>query len=280
MCDRYGLPEKVQQWIIGQRLPKDSTTLQEMGVVQSGTTLFLYLLSGSKVGLKRSEFYRAIERASGKSSGECSVNPRTSSTTDAPISSLRNQPTATTIKNVDVVTKDSQHRNADFGTLSNTHIEQPSQDPNNVVLNQEHALQYGSSNFTQTQGFLNHSVSIRDLHQMIMNKGQTMQGQDGTIGRSSSLPSLSTRNSISSATAQVETQIQSFSSNDTNDVNSQGWQCPKCTYINIPTRPGCEQCGTSRPESYVVPNQFVLDERERLRIEEERKQDQLFRQVK
>uniref|UniRef100_A0A8V0Y6K6 SHANK associated RH domain interactor n=1 Tax=Gallus gallus TaxID=9031 RepID=A0A8V0Y6K6_CHICK len=29
-----------------------------------------------------------------------------------------------------------------------------------------------------------------------------------------------------------------------------GWSCPKCTFINKPTRPGCEMCSTDRPPDY------------------------------
>ncbi|KAL5467151.1 hypothetical protein EMCRGX_G031343 [Ephydatia muelleri] len=39
-----------------------------------------------------------------------------------------------------------------------------------------------------------------------------------------------------------------------------GWECPMCTYINKPQRPGCEQCATPRPEDYKVPNDATLDD--------------------
>ena len=38
-----------------------------------------------------------------------------------------------------------------------------------------------------------------------------------------------------------------------------GWVCPSCTLLNIPTRPGCEACTTTRPEDYVVPAPGPLD---------------------
>ena len=38
-----------------------------------------------------------------------------------------------------------------------------------------------------------------------------------------------------------------------------GWECPMCTYINKPQRPGCEQCATPRPEDYKVPNDAPFD---------------------
>lgn len=48
-----------------------------------------------------------------------------------------------------------------------------------------------------------------------------------------------------------------------------GWQCPTCTLINEPTRPGCSVCGGSRPEEYIVPADYELSDNERLRMEQE-----------
>ena len=41
-----------------------------------------------------------------------------------------------------------------------------------------------------------------------------------------------------------------------------GWKCPECTYHNKPIRPGCEMCTTPRPEDYVVPAGYKMDEEE------------------
>ncbi|XP_038226038.1 ranBP-type and C3HC4-type zinc finger-containing protein 1 isoform X3 [Dermochelys coriacea] len=50
-----------------------------------------------------------------------------------------------------------------------------------------------------------------------------------------------------------------------------GWVCPSCTYVNKPTRPGCEICCNERPEDYTVPAAYQPDEEElaRMRNEEE-----------
>ncbi|XP_021239293.1 ranBP-type and C3HC4-type zinc finger-containing protein 1-like, partial [Numida meleagris] len=48
-----------------------------------------------------------------------------------------------------------------------------------------------------------------------------------------------------------------------------GWSCPKCTYINKPTRPGCEMCSTDRPPDYVVPGGYEPDEMELWRMQQE-----------
>ncbi|KAM9362378.1 ranBP-type and C3HC4-type zinc finger-containing protein 1 [Symphorus nematophorus] len=48
-----------------------------------------------------------------------------------------------------------------------------------------------------------------------------------------------------------------------------GWACPMCTYMNKPTRPGCEICGGERPADYEVPNIYQPDQQEVLRIQQE-----------
>uniref|UniRef100_A0A8C5I0T3 RanBP-type and C3HC4-type zinc finger-containing protein 1 n=1 Tax=Gouania willdenowi TaxID=441366 RepID=A0A8C5I0T3_GOUWI len=48
-----------------------------------------------------------------------------------------------------------------------------------------------------------------------------------------------------------------------------GWSCLACTFVNKPTRPGCEMCGDERPEDYQVPNIYQPDQAEALRLEQE-----------
>ncbi|XP_063307032.1 ranBP-type and C3HC4-type zinc finger-containing protein 1-like [Pelobates fuscus] len=48
-----------------------------------------------------------------------------------------------------------------------------------------------------------------------------------------------------------------------------GWACSVCTYINKPTRPGCEMCSSDRPTDYVVPEKYKPDEIERKRLQQE-----------
>lgn len=56
-----------------------------------------------------------------------------------------------------------------------------------------------------------------------------------------------------------------------NGEDDEGWTCPACTFVNIPTRPGCEMCSESRPDHYVVPATYQIPEaeKERLRIEDQ-----------
>ncbi|NXN54342.1 HOIL1 protein, partial [Rynchops niger] len=59
-----------------------------------------------------------------------------------------------------------------------------------------------------------------------------------------------------------------------------GWSCPKCTFINKPTRPGCEMCSTDRPEDYVVPGGYKPDETELWRMQQEQEGILQYQQVR
>lgn len=58
-----------------------------------------------------------------------------------------------------------------------------------------------------------------------------------------------------------------------------GWKCPACTYVNSPSRPGCEMCSTDRPEGYRVPDDYVPDEKEQTRLQQAQLGEQLLLQV-
>ncbi|CAN2390402.1 protein linear polyubiquitination, partial [Pristimantis euphronides] len=58
-----------------------------------------------------------------------------------------------------------------------------------------------------------------------------------------------------------------------------GWSCPQCTFINKPTRPGCEMCSADRPADYVVPEKYKPDETERRRLQLEKDSYQQYRKA-
>ncbi|KYO32882.1 ranBP-type and C3HC4-type zinc finger-containing protein 1-like [Alligator mississippiensis] len=59
-----------------------------------------------------------------------------------------------------------------------------------------------------------------------------------------------------------------------------GWSCPKCTFINKPTRPGCEMCSADRPPGYVVPGGYTPDEMELWRMQQEKDGIRQYQQEK
>ncbi|CAN9506174.1 unnamed protein product [Ophioblennius macclurei] len=63
-------------------------------------------------------------------------------------------------------------------------------------------------------------------------------------------------------------------------ASPQGWPCPSCTFINKPTRPGCEICSTNRPDSYVIPGGYRPDALELRRIQKEKEAMRQFQQAR
>ncbi|CAB3997178.1 ranBP-type and C3HC4-type zinc finger-containing 1 isoform X2 [Paramuricea clavata] len=55
-----------------------------------------------------------------------------------------------------------------------------------------------------------------------------------------------------------------------------GWECPACTYVNPPSRPGCEICSAGRPQEYHIPDDYVPDDRERVRLQQAEFGEQLL----
>lgn len=53
-------------------------------------------------------------------------------------------------------------------------------------------------------------------------------------------------------------------------ARKEGWECPKCTFKNPPTFPGCKMCSSNCPDDYKVPDNYQLDpeEQERLKTEQ------------
>ncbi|KAM9827630.1 ranBP-type and C3HC4-type zinc finger-containing protein 1 [Neosynchiropus ocellatus] len=62
--------------------------------------------------------------------------------------------------------------------------------------------------------------------------------------------------------------------------SSQGWSCPSCTFINKPTRPGCEICSTNRPDNYTVPFGYTPDALELRRLQQEKEAVRQYQQAR
>lgn len=58
-----------------------------------------------------------------------------------------------------------------------------------------------------------------------------------------------------------------------------GWACPRCTFLNRPTRPGCEICSEARPEDYEVPDVYTPDAEEARRMQQENMAMLLYEQA-
>ncbi|XP_013923026.1 PREDICTED: ranBP-type and C3HC4-type zinc finger-containing protein 1-like [Thamnophis sirtalis] len=59
-----------------------------------------------------------------------------------------------------------------------------------------------------------------------------------------------------------------------------GWECRSCTFINKPSRPGCEMCCDERPLNYVVPEDYKLDAEEEEWFQRDLEATRQYRQVR
>ena len=60
-----------------------------------------------------------------------------------------------------------------------------------------------------------------------------------------------------------------------------GWVCPTCTFVNVPTRPGCEMCAADRPADYkpTADDERNLTPNERRRLQLLREAEVATKQV-
>ena len=114
---------------------------------------------------------------------------------------------------------------------------------------------------------IRHGMNISDLRNVIAR--QAGGQRDGSNNSPYPPPQEAIVNNL---VEPVEQQVQE-------DGRREGWTCPACTFLNVPTRPGCEMCSAERPADYQVPAGATVDDSERIRIEAEAREDALFQQV-
>lgn len=244
--DRFSFPVQVQKWIIGKKIPKPTETLLDLNVRQTGHTVFLYLLSGKTVGLRRSDTDQLgrshAVSVSSTASGSAGTRVPLERAPDSP-GPLRR---TTSIPEFVGVSQPSG-RSERLPTVQDS---PPSSFSNHEQLSGPTTL---PTNLPQ-------KATIGQLRDMF----QQLRGQ-GDLG-SSPDPQGSFVNNLLAAQPAAE------------EWPRDGWTCAMCTFINQPTRPGCEMCSADRPQGYVVPDGASLDERERQRIAEEERSEALFQQ--
>ena len=245
---------------MGKKIPKPHDTLQDLNVRQSGHTVFLYLLSGKTVGLRKSDAEQFGRGNSASTSLTGSAASSAAETTAAASTQMRR---ATSIPSLSV--------QGERSTLSASSTE-PSptvrHSPPASVQNQEYPIgpDTGPATMPPTMpATIPENATINQVRSLL-------RRHYGSQGDVSSHPDPSQEEAFVNnlEIAQQPTE---------EDGRALGWTCPVCTYINQPTRPGCEMCSSDRPADYVVPDGTRLDERERTRIAAEERSEALFQQV-
>ncbi|XP_064599255.1 ranBP-type and C3HC4-type zinc finger-containing protein 1-like isoform X2 [Liolophura sinensis] len=241
----YGFPQAIQKWIIGQRIPRDEDVLKNCGVKSPGCTLFLYLVSSRSVGLTKEAFMQA-QAASG----------------DVPTLDSEDDQNG-------YMSMDHFMRGIGAGAgsipggpvpLQHTRPRPRPRQPSTGISQRAKApplptspppplrIPQGAVGFSDPP---NRPADVVSAESAQMAPRQTavevMLGQPSAVqGRSTALGS---------------------------STETEGWICPVCTFINLPTRPGCAMCSESRPVNYEVPKNFHVPEEEEARLQRERQLD-------
>ena len=254
----------MQKWIVGKKIPKPKETLHDLLVRQSGTTVFLYLLSGKTVGLRRSDVEQFRRGDGAATSAPRSLSSTGSSSSEATaVSWGTNLRLAASTPNLSAAS-DPRGFVTPVREEPIPGVEFVSQVPQRPPA--AAAASQGDNSYPATLP-IHEGMDIRAIHNFIVNR---TGGQGSASGNP---PNPSNEELIVNNLDPLEQQ------QEDGRPNQQGWTCEKCTFINKPTRPGCEICSAERPQGYVVPAGTMLDERERIRLAAEEREDALFQQV-
>ena len=242
----------MQTWIVGKKIPRPQDTLQDLNVRQSGHTVFLYLLSGKTVGLRKSDAERLGRGNSASTS--LPVSAASSAAETAAASTQMRRATSTP-------SLPFQGERSTLTACRTEPLPAVSHSPPTSLQNREPATMPATMPAAFQPG-----MTIDQVRNVL---NQQQHGSQGDVSSPTNPPQEEAFvNNLEIAQQPTEEDGQAF-----------GWTCPTCTYINQPTRPGCEMCSSDRPSNYVVPDGTRLDERERSRIAAEERSEALFRQV-
>ena len=251
----------MQKWIVGKKVPKPTDTLHDLLVRQSGATVFLYLLSGKTVGLRQSDVEQLVRGDTATSStlrsnASCSSAAATSSTFSSSSSTTSNLRQAVSTPNLAAgnvppafgeVSREEQVPERGFASLMPQRLPAPAANWQDIS---------GPATF-----HVDPTMDIRTLQNKLAQQG--MAQRSGPASPSNPAVEEVVLNNIDPEEQQAR----------------EGWTCERCTFVNQPTRPGCEICAAARPEGYVVPVDTMLNEQERNRLAAEQRQEALFQQV-
>ena len=264
MFDRYGFPVQVQKWIVGKKIPRPTDTLQDLNVRQSGLTVFLYLLSGKAVGLRRSDAERVLRGNNAPASlpgSAASGNSVAVTSAETPTITVQTQMRrAASEPSLSGSGQGERYMPSAAAARSDPLPPVNHSPPASLLPNQENL-----SGPATLPAMFQPGMTIDEIRNLV---AQQAGGQGGAANPPDPPPQEAFVNNLLAVAPQTE-----------QDGRLVGWNCSVCTYLNQPTRPGCEMCSADRPTNYVVPDGTMLDERERIRIASEERSEALFQQV-
>ncbi|XP_052816641.1 ranBP-type and C3HC4-type zinc finger-containing protein 1-like isoform X2 [Mya arenaria] len=241
MLLKHSFPVEVQRWIIGQRIPMDNETLAQCRVKNHGYTCFLYLMSAKSVGLSREEFRKKQEMllnpnaalgAMGPAGPCVDVTPGRGPRSPAPSPSPL-------VQEVHVhVEQDAKLK----ASVDNFNIKEEKKTPEK--MKEKFQQRQAANPQTRYRGH----VEV-PIHGAVGQTGADIRDVLNTIAPKLAAMNIGARQPVEDEEPQ------------------QGWHCEACTYINLPTRPGCEVCSSARPLDYMMPPDYMITDEEKKRLE-------------
>ncbi|GFR93944.1 RanBP-type and C3HC4-type zinc finger-containing protein 1 [Elysia marginata] len=261
----HNLPMEVQRWIIGKKIHPDQMTLYQCGVRGPGHTLYLYLISAHSVGLSRADYdaqLQAIElmkQASSQLSQQSLPGHNFDTASRGEMCAVTLSPSNPS-SNGDSLEQTSVVPHSDRpGLYLSSSSVSPGISPGSMRL-QEMLNSPNLSGFlanpssgtpgTPAENVLNHASPGLSAEAWAQNANLTTST---SVAPSDCVISPSHANFQASFTHGLPTE---------DDEEGEGWECPACTYRNLPLWPGCEMCDRPRPEEYQVPANYQMTERE------------------
>ncbi|KAL8564630.1 hypothetical protein ACOMHN_032186 [Nucella lapillus] len=285
--DKHGFPVEVQKWIIGKRIPGDEETLSKCDITSSGHTLYLYLLNIRAVdpasrGDANRQYWQG-QSSAGNAGGNTASRSKQDSdyeTMTFPIAPVSGTPlrgaSTHSLSSVDLTLSSSQQQRnqglllplTSTGGAAEGTARQQSQLSATSSSASLSAVSFGlpdiRGNLEPLSGPTSAQQQRGGMEVVLNGVGQMVLTGGGGVGVSENHPLQG-----SPVDGQPSQELES----------AQGWQCPQCTLINQPTRPGCEACGSPRPPGYQVPSDFIVSEEERHRLERERQMEAFLKQT-
>lgn len=262
---------------------KPHDTLFSLNIKNAGSTAYLYLVSGQSVGLKREEFEHFVNRtAERRNAGVFMSMEMNNTSTQAPVprTTMGTGPEllrTSSLPNVNN-TRPSSAPTAD--QRAERQVELPNAVVNHVMeesnLSDLAAVGGASPTGLPVGNALAHQTGM-SVHQERTGSNPELRQPPVAVQGGGILTQTLLISDIEKAIR--EEQQGRLAGQEQTAVQAQGWSCQECTFINSPTRPGCEICGSDRPASYVVPQNPAITEQERMRLEREREQTEILQRV-
>ncbi|KAK3757638.1 hypothetical protein RRG08_000151 [Elysia crispata] len=267
----HNLPMEVQRWIIGKKIHTDQTTLYQCGVRGPGHTLYLYLVTARSVGLSKANYEAQLQAimlmkqastqisqqiSSEPSNHSVGLDPASQGITFSPsnISSEGDSLDQTAV--VPITVRPAVYPSSSSVTCvspGSVRIQEMLQSP---ILSGFSPNPPSGTPSTPVENVLTHASPGLNIETWSQKPTTVSTNFTTTTSATSNVNNIGTAAQIlypPSPTSGLPTE---------NDEEIEGWECPICTYRNLPMWPGCEMCNKPRPEEYQVPANYQMTERE------------------